>query len=84
MHNLKGKKGLKLYLLVSLESPRQSLTHYVMVLSRSILEDLLKRIRSEADTISGEELVLELNPMKTQCVEETLKHIHHEQYAKGS
>ena len=44
----------------------------------------MKRVRGEADTIGGEELVLELDPVKTESVEEALEHIHHEQDTQGN
>ena len=49
--------------------------HYTL---RSILEDGLERVGSEADSISLEELVLEFHPVQTQSVEEALEHIHHQ------
>ena len=51
-------------------------------LGAGVINDLLERVRSEADTIGGEELVLELDPVETEGVKEALKDIHHEQNTK--
>mmetsp|Transcript_30765 Transcript_30765/g.44755 ORF Transcript_30765/g.44755 Transcript_30765/m.44755 type:complete len:205 (+) Transcript_30765:165-779(+) len=50
---------------------------------RMFVNNLLKRVRSKADTICSKELVLELDPVKTKCVKETFQHIHHKKYSKG-
>ena len=55
----------------------------VASLSRSILDDLLETVGSEADTIGGKELVLEFDPVKTKGVQEALEHVHHQQDTKG-
>lgn len=51
--------------------------------SRSILENLLSRVRSKADTIGVVKLVLELHPLQTQRMEKALEHVHHEQHTHG-
>jgi hypothetical protein len=52
-------------------------------LTLRVRNDLLEGVRREADTISVEKLVLELDPVKTKGVKEALEHIHHEQDTKG-
>ena len=51
-------------------------------LGTGIINDLLERVRSETDTIGAKELVLELDPVKTEGVKEALKDIHHEKNAE--
>ena len=48
-----------------------------------ILDDLLEGVRGEANTISLEEFVLELNPVQTESMQETFQDIHHQQDTKG-
>ena len=50
---------------------------------RRIHQKLLERVGSKANSIRKEELVLELHPMQTQRVQETLQHIHHEHHTNG-
>ena len=51
--------------------------------TRSISNELVERVGAESNSISLEELVLELDPMKTKSVKETFQDIHHQQHTEG-
>jgi len=47
------------------------------------LQDSLIAIGSELVPIALEELVLELNPMKTDCMQEALQQVHAHKHSEG-
>jgi hypothetical protein len=65
-NTLQCKQLIDYYLLINKNYPSTSAALSPLMGSRSIRKDLLERVRSETNTIGVEELVLELNPVKTK------------------
>lgn len=54
-----------------------------VVLLHGIDNDLLEGVGCKANTICLKKLALELDPMQTEGVQETLQDVHHQKYWKG-